>query len=219
MRWGTIKDTDPLTIKPDGSTAAVPVDVNVIGATPLLGDRLPWMMIGRQLVLLGDPRPVAEVMMSSGKNVPPNSFWMFADGSELVRADYSELDAIYSSLGYPWGAGDGTTTFNILQMHGAPTRFPKAAGGRTYGGAAQHQHNLSDAGQAQIGILATGGAVFFRDATTASYTEDQRMTGTSGSAGSGQIRGTALRGTTDNTPGDGSAYPPNAGLAFFVKVK
>lgn len=44
--------------------------------------------------------------------------WLICDGSALNRVTYSALDAVYSSQGYPFGDGDGSTTFNIPDMRG-----------------------------------------------------------------------------------------------------
>lgn len=42
--------------------------------------------------------------------------YLLCDGRELSRTDYSELNAFYSSLNYPFGNGDGATTFNIPNL-------------------------------------------------------------------------------------------------------
>lgn len=36
-----------------------------------------------------------------------------ADGDELSRANFPELNTLMSDAGYPWGDGDGSTTFNL----------------------------------------------------------------------------------------------------------
>lgn len=45
--------------------------------------------------------------------------WLLCDGRALSRATYSGLDALYSAQTYPFGDGDGSTTFNIPDMRGA----------------------------------------------------------------------------------------------------
>lgn len=42
----------------------------------------------------------------------PNG-WLFADGTAVTRTGYPELNALYAALGYPFGAGNGSTTFNL----------------------------------------------------------------------------------------------------------
>lgn len=46
---------------------------------------------------------------------PPNSNWMVCDARELSRTTYSEL---FSKIGTSFGAGNGTTTFNIPGSNG-----------------------------------------------------------------------------------------------------
>jgi microcystin-dependent protein len=44
--------------------------------------------------------------------------WVKQDKRELSRTAYSALNALYAAAGYPWGDGDGSTTFNIPDMRG-----------------------------------------------------------------------------------------------------
>lgn len=39
--------------------------------------------------------------------------YLACDGSEVLRATYPELNTLMSNAGYPWGDGDGSTTFNL----------------------------------------------------------------------------------------------------------
>lgn len=83
-----------------------------------------------------------------GGNLEPVS-WMFCDGRTLPRAAYPEL---FQRIGTTFGAGDGSTTFNIPNM---TNRFAVGAGGLypagSTGGSADavvvsHSHNLTDPG-------------------------------------------------------------------------
>lgn len=47
------------------------------------------------------------------ENIPIG--WLLCDGSAISRADYSNL---YNAIGVCWGAGDGSTTFNIPDLRG-----------------------------------------------------------------------------------------------------
>lgn len=49
---------------------------------------------------------------------PPGRGEINPDGRELKRADYPRLNARYAAMGYPFGAGNGTTTFNIPDVRG-----------------------------------------------------------------------------------------------------
>lgn len=48
--------------------------------------------------------------------------WLFCDGSAISRTTYA---ALFTALGTTYGAGDGSTTFNLPDMRG---RFPLGAG-------------------------------------------------------------------------------------------
>jgi microcystin-dependent protein len=39
--------------------------------------------------------------------------WLVCNGAAVSRSKYPELHAIYAAAGYPYGAGDGATTFGI----------------------------------------------------------------------------------------------------------
>lgn len=44
--------------------------------------------------------------------------WLFPAGQAISRTTFSRLNALYSALGYPYGSGDGSTTFNVPDLRG-----------------------------------------------------------------------------------------------------
>lgn len=46
------------------------------------------------------------------------SGWLLCDGSAISRTTYSALNTVYSGDSYPYGSGNGTTTFNIPDLRG-----------------------------------------------------------------------------------------------------
>jgi microcystin-dependent protein len=54
------------------------------------------------------------VIVAFGGSVAPSK-WILCDGSAISRADYSEL---FSIIGTAYGAGNGTTTFNVPDLKG-----------------------------------------------------------------------------------------------------
>lgn len=50
----------------------------------------------------------------TGSGVPGG--YLIPDGSAISRTLYPDLNALYSSQGYPFGSGNGTTTFNIPDL-------------------------------------------------------------------------------------------------------
>lgn len=60
---------------------------------------------------------------STGTYQPANMpGWLMCNGAEVSRTDYPEL---YAAIGDTWGAGDGSTTFNLPDLRG---RAPIGAG-------------------------------------------------------------------------------------------
>ena len=58
--------------------------------------------------ITGDTLPVGSVVEWTGTQTPQN--WLLCDGREVSRTTYSEL---FAAIGTVWGAGDGSTSFNI----------------------------------------------------------------------------------------------------------
>ena len=61
----------------------------------------------------GDTLPIGSMVPFGSINVPAG--WLVCDGSEVSRTTYSELFAV---IGTSYGAGDGSTTFNLPNKKG-----------------------------------------------------------------------------------------------------
>lgn len=85
--------------------------------------------------------PVGAVAFFAANSVP--SGWVKANGAALSRTTYA---ALFANIGTTYGAGDGTTTFNVPDLRGEFVRgFDDARGvdsGRVFG-SAQGSANLS----------------------------------------------------------------------------
>ncbi|MGE5495102.1 MAG: phage tail protein [Burkholderiales bacterium] len=62
---------------------------------------------------LGDTLPIGTMTEYPSDNVPMN--WLLCNGQAVSRTDYAELFAVIGTL---YGAGDGSTTFNLPDMRG-----------------------------------------------------------------------------------------------------
>lgn len=71
--------------------------------------------------------PVGVVLPFAG-SAAPTSLYLLCDGSAVSRADYADLFALISTT---YGAGNGTTTFNIPDMRGRVPAGYAASGGHT----------------------------------------------------------------------------------------
>lgn len=60
--------------------------------------------------------PIGGLMPFGGATAPEK--WLLCDGAEISRADYADL---FAQIGTAYGAGNGTTTFNLPDMRGRST--------------------------------------------------------------------------------------------------
>lgn len=89
--------------------------------------------------------PIGAMTMWAGSSAPDG--WLLCDGSQVSRTTYQTL---FSIVGTTYGAGDGSTTFNLPDLR---QKFPlgKAASGTgntlgSTGGAIDHSHSISGSG-------------------------------------------------------------------------
>ena len=137
----------------------------------------------------------------------PPTGWLACDGSAVSRSTYSSL---FSAIGTTWGAGDGSSTFNVPDLRGAFLRGTGSHGSST---------------------MAGGGA--FAGPSVGSYENDSfqdhehTQTGQAGNAGpyaNGTYPGTPA--TTNVVAGDeetprnsdGETKPFNAGVNYCIKT-
>lgn len=110
-------------------------------------------------------RFVGEFFWFTGSIAPALS--LIADGSTISRVTYSALNTVYSASGYPYGNGDGVTTFTLPDLLGrtpagketTATRLTSGVGGvdgATLGATGGSQsHVLTEAQLAQHDHTAT----------------------------------------------------------------
>lgn len=104
-----------------------------------------------------DPCPPGAIMQFSGTTAPVG--YMICDGSAVSRTTFAHLFAV---IGTTYGAGDGSTTFNVPDLR---QRFPlgKAASGTGStlggtGGAIDHTHTITPSSLPNISLIGIGTA-------------------------------------------------------------
>jgi len=70
-------------------------------------------LIASVLASLGGTRKVGDLFEHSGTTAPAGALVAPIAATNVSRVAYPSLHALYASQGYPWGAGDGATTFGI----------------------------------------------------------------------------------------------------------
>lgn len=66
--------------------------------------------------ITGDTLPIGAVVEFPSDNIPDN--WLLCNGQAVSRTDYAEL---FAAIGTTWGAGNGSTTFNVPTKEGLVT--------------------------------------------------------------------------------------------------
>lgn len=193
--------------------------------------------------------PTGTVVMYGGNaSTPPTEAppgWLLCRGAAVSRTTYAALFAV---IGTMYGAGDGSTTFNLPNWS---LRFPLGASANAElgdtGGAlnhthtgdahthpsAAHSHPLSDNGAAQVNMTTSGSNPILRirrsAVAIASWVTsfNFNLSGTSAASVSEAV-GVGLDGTTDSaTPGStgaatagstGTNNPPYQKINFIIKT-
>lgn len=85
------------------------------------GDTMIWDVVVGSWVATTPASPASGVPVGAGMvwytDTPPTG-WLICDGSEIARATFADLNALWSAASYPFGAGNGTTTFNLPDLRG-----------------------------------------------------------------------------------------------------
>lgn len=114
-----------------------------------------------------DPCPSGAMMAYGGATAPPG--YLLCDGSAVSRTLYNHL---FATLGTTYGAGDGSTTFNLPDLR---QRFPlgKADSGTgsdlgATGGTIDHTHAVTPAPLNSISLIGVGTGADDAQVTTSS---------------------------------------------------
>lgn len=90
--------------------------------------------------------PVGTVIDFAGQNFSSN--WLFANGQNVLRAQWPEL---FARFGTAWGAGDGSTTFGVIDLRG------RIVAGRDQMDGSPNANRLSSVIPGSWALGATGG--------------------------------------------------------------
>lgn len=129
--------------------------------------------------------PIGGVLPYCGTTAPTS--YLLCNGAAVSRTTYAALFGVTGDL---WGAGDGSTTFNVPDMRGYwPFGKATAGTGSTLGGTfgtLDHVHTGPSHTHTTAGATASDGAV--------------APTGATASAGTGAVTGSTASGTADLDP-------------------
>lgn len=173
--------------------------------------------------------PTAGMIMYAGATPP--SGWLVCDGSAVSRATYSALFAVIGTL---YGAGNGTSTFNLPNMTSKFARQDTLANTGNSGGAATHTHTVAahkhqldgDANPAVARLaIQTGAAanIYAQQQSpvpvwTASISGDVTTSQASSSTKTTGISVTGNSNSTALTSDASSSLPPYLNVNFLIKT-
>jgi microcystin-dependent protein len=147
--------------------------------------------------------PTGTIVMYSAGTAP--SGWLFCDGTAVSRTTFASL---FTLIGTTYGAGNGTTTFNLPNMQ---TKFPRqdtAHLGQT-GGATTHGHTVQGGAtpvtaQIKLAQSGTGPNIWINrqsgDTWTANFSANITSTNTSSDSNNNGALVTGVTAVADHTP-------------------
>jgi microcystin-dependent protein len=183
-----------------------------------------WVQIGSNGASTG---PIGEIIAFGGPTAPTG--FLLCNHAAVSRTTYADL---FAAIGTTWGAGDGSTTFNVPGGAGV---FLRGTGSQTIGGVVQtgpalgatqndqhqgHIHNYSDPGHSHREMnwdQGTGGSnnpvapavAGISNIPADSYT----MTSGTGITITGELNDGA-----NGAPRNGTTtYPANIGVNFYIR--
>jgi microcystin-dependent protein len=151
-------------------------------------------------------------IMAFAMNGAPTG-WLAANGSAVSRTTYSNL---FSAIGSTYGAGDGSTTFNLPNLSGI---FVRGSGSQTIGGVSYSRSfstNQNDALQNITGTVGQFDAAFGTTVATGAFTTTQ-TTKTTGGGGSGKYL-TADFDASRVARTSTETRPANIALLYCIKI-
>jgi len=154
--------------------------------------------------------PTGTIIMWPSNTIPGD--WKLCDGSAILRSTYANL---YAIIGTTFGAGNGTTTFNLPNYS---DRMPRGVGAASLGGTGgsadaivvSHTHTITDPGH-------------FHNADLDSYAVSNgtvttlRPTGATGVTSPTTTKTTGITNQSTGSSGTNANLPPYLGINFIIK--
>ena len=171
-------------------------------------------------------------MRVAAKNEADSAGWLVADGRAVSRSTYS---ALFSAIGSAFGAGNGSTTFNIPDTRGRCVFGSGAGPGLSawgvgdYAGAEHittgelpaHSHtataSVSDPGHQHGVVLQTSGGGEEGWDVSSSFGNTLHSVRPSGIAATG-FTGISVGVSVQNSGGAGAYWQPSVGMKMMVKI-
>ena len=123
---------------------------------------------------IGSEVPAGTMQMFAGNTIPAG--WLLCDGSAVSRTNYAKL---FSAIGTTWGAGDGSTTFNLPNSIGRFAEGAATSGSYHEAGLPNIEGSISSFNNYWFAVANRQvGALYTNNATTTDASRYANMTGT-----------------------------------------
>lgn len=162
--------------------------------------------------------PLGVVTAFAGNSAPAK--WMLCNGQAISRTTYAQLFAIIGTL---WGAGDGSTTFNIPDLTDV---FPMGAGtanpAASTGGAAQIVQTIDQMPKHDHEVIDPGHTHTMSDLINRSSWKPSLVDGKFGDTPQTRTTSNSKTGITLAPTGAGEPMdiiPPFAAIVYIIKVQ
>lgn len=156
--------------------------------------------------------PVGSVTAFAGTTTPTG--WLLCDGSAVSRTDYADL---YAVIGDTYGAGDGSSTFNLPNLVDKFVQGSATAGTEKQAGLPNITGRIAirgNASQSNVGSVSTGGDAL-------EVTESTSLTNSGAGSGSGTTnsRWVSLNASYSNSIYGNSTtvQPPALTMCYIIK--
>jgi microcystin-dependent protein len=144
-----------------GSSVAIQTSTTITGNLDLTGSPSGSGRISANYLDVPNVTPISGIIMwPGGLNAWPTDNWKLCNGQAISRTTYSTL---YGVIGTSFGAGDGSTTFNLPNLL---ERFVVGAGGNNptvSGGTAEDSYNRGDTGGSKDAVVVSHGHISVTD--------------------------------------------------------
>ena len=197
------------------TTSSGKLKVNIITSTQLATSSVTANAIADGAVTqakTNDSLIPSGAIMAFAMNGAPTG-WLAANGTAVSRTTYSNL---FSTIGTTYGAGDGSTTFNLPNLSGI---FVRGSGSQTIGGVSYSRSfstNQNDALQNITGTVGEFDAAFGTTVATGAFTTTQ-TTKTTGGGGAGKYL-TANFDASRVARTSTETRPANIALLYCIKI-
>jgi len=160
-RDGTIADDSDLALKanlispaftntPTAPTA--PVNTNT---TQLATTQFTKAQIANDAAPKSNGKAVGDIFMHLGNTAPAGSLIVPIAATNISRTTYAALHSFVAALSYPWGSGDGSTTFGMPYVPANYALVQANANARTttVGAVIAHTHSMGTSIAAPSGVI------------------------------------------------------------------